>query len=82
MKSVSAGEVGRPASSRTENHRDLGYHAGCPDVLVEDRAVSSEAVYALLDTGAAGVDQADNGRSCGRREVHDLANLLGHHLGQ
>ena len=74
--------VGRPASSRTENHRDLGYNAGCPDVLVEDCAVSSEAVYALLDTGAAGVDQAHDWRPSGRREVHYLAYLLGDHLRQ
>ena len=76
------GRVDRSARGGTEHRGYLGHDAGVPDVSLEDGAVPREAVDALLDARAAGVDEADDGRAAVGREVHDLAYLLGDDLGQ
>ena len=60
----------------------MGDNAGVPDVSLEDGAVSGEAVDALLDARAAGVDESDDGSTAVGGEVHDLADLLSDDLGQ
>jgi hypothetical protein len=57
-------------------------HAGRDDVALEHLAVAAERRHAFLDAGAAGIEQADDGRACLHRHVLDLDDLLRVRLGQ
>ena len=70
------------AGAGTHNEADLRDDAAREDVALEDLAEAGQGVDAFLDAGAAGVVQADAGRAVADCEVHDLADLLGHGLGQ
>jgi hypothetical protein len=52
------------------------------DVAPEDLGVAGQGDHALLDAGPAGVVDADAGHPHLQRQVHDLADLLGHDLAQ
>ena len=70
------------ARARAHDRRDLRDHPRALDVADEDVAVGAERDHALLDPGAARVVEADHRRPDLRRQVHDLAHLLRHHLAE
>ena len=76
------GGVHRAAGAGTEDAAHLRHHARSEDVALEDLAEAGEGVDAFLDAGAAGIIQADDGRAGADRQVHHLADLLGHGLGE
>ena len=61
MKSVMAGEYTAPARSRADDDGDLGDDAGVEGISQEYIAVGRQAECALLDAGAAGVVEPDDG---------------------
>ena len=70
------GGVDRAAGGRSHDDRDLRDDAGGPRVEAEDLAVLAEGDDALLDAGAAGVEDADDRHAAAQRELHDLDDLL------
>ena len=70
------------AGAGAHDHRDLRDHARGDHVALEHLAVAAERRHALLDAGAAGIEQADDGRAHLERHVLDLDDLLGVRLGQ
>ena len=75
---LGGGGVDGAACAGTEDARNLGYHTRSEDVALEYLRVACEGVDALLDAGAAGVVEADHGRSHLHGHIHDLAYLQGH----
>jgi hypothetical protein len=70
------------AGAGAHDHRDLRDDAGGGDIALEDLAIAAERRDALLDAGAAGVEQADDRRAHLQRHVLDLHDLLGMCLGK
>ncbi len=70
------------AGARAHDHRDLRDDAGGEHVAGEHLAIAAERRHALLDAGAARVEQADDRRAVLQRHVLDLGHLLGVRLGQ
>jgi len=62
--------------------RDLGDVARADRVAVEDPAVALQGGHALLDAGAAGVVERDEGLLGVLGHVHDLPDLAGVHLAE
>src|SRR5499427_96410 len=69
MKSVTAG-------ARAHDHRDLRNDARGDHVALEHLAIAAERGDAVLDAGAAGIEQADDRRAGAHRHVLDLDDLL------
>ena len=65
------------AGARAHDDGDLRDDAGGHHVAREHLAVAAEGVDALLDAGAAGVEQADDRRTVLQRHVLDLGHLAG-----
>ena len=76
------GRVDGAAGARAHDQADLRDDARALDVAHEDVAVGAERDDALLDARAARVVDADHGAADLRRQVHDLAHLLAHHLAE
>ena len=76
------GGVDRAAGAGAHDGGDLGHHAGGPGIAVEDAAVAGQRVHSLLDAGAAGVVEADDGCAHLHGQVQHLPDLLGMHLAQ
>ena len=76
------GGVDGAAGARAHDERDLRDDARGADVAEEDLAVEAERDDALLDAGAAGVVEADDGAADLHREVHDLDDLLAEDLAE
>jgi hypothetical protein len=74
--------IGGAARAGAADHRDLRHHAGQQHVLVEHAAVARERVHALLDAGAGGILEGDDGRAEFRRLLHHRHDFLGVHLAQ
>jgi len=74
--------VDSTAGAGSHDGRDLGDDAGGQDIAQKDVGVAGQGNDALLDTRAAGVVEADDGRAALHGQVHDLAHLLGVHLGE
>ena len=70
------------ARARPHDDGNLRDHAGGEDVALEHLAVAAERRHAFLDAGAAGIEQADDGRARLHRHVLDLDDLLRVRLGQ
>ena len=70
------------AGAGAHDQADLRDHAGALDVADEDVTVGAERDDALLDSGAAGVVDADHRGPDRGRQVHHLAHLLRHHLAE
>jgi len=64
------------AGAGTHDHRDLWDDAGGDDVPFEYLAVATERCHALLDAGAAGIEQPHDRRARAHRHVLDLDDLL------
>jgi len=76
------GGVDGATGARAHDQGDLGDDARGHDVALEDLAVEAQGGDALLDTGATGVVDADDGAADLHREVHDLDDLLAEDLAQ
>ena len=70
------------ARAGPHDEADLGDDAGGLDVAPEDLRVAAERDDALLDARASRVVDPDQRAAVLEREVHDLADLLGEHLGE
>ncbi len=70
------GRIDVPPSARPHDDGDLRDHPGGDDVALEHLAVAAERRDALLDAGAAGIEQADDRRAHLQRHVLDLDDLL------
>ena len=77
MKSGERGRVDGAAGAGAHDGRDLGNHAARNRVAQEDVGVAAERQDAFLDTGAAGIVEADHRDAGLEGQVHDLADLLG-----
>ena len=64
------------AGARPHDHGNLRNDARGDDVALEHFAVAAERRHALLDAGAAGIEQADDRRARAHRHVLDLDDLL------
>ena len=71
-----SGGVHGPAGAGAHDHGDLRDDAGGEHVLLEDVGVPAERVDAFLDTGTAGVVQADDGGTDEHGLVHDLVGKV------
>ena len=76
------GGIHRTAGARAEDTADLRHHARSEDVPFKDLSETGQGVDAFLDARAAGIVQADDRGAGADRQVHHLANLFGHRLGQ
>ena len=72
--------VHRTAGTWAEDHRDLRGDTRGLHVAVEDAAVAGQRNDALLDAGTGTIVQADERRTHGEGEIHDLVDLLGEDL--
>ncbi len=72
------GGVDRAAGTGAENSGDLGDHAGCHDVALEDFSVTCQCVDTFLDACAAGVVETDDGSTHLHGHVHYFAYFQGH----
>ena len=70
------------AGARAEDERDLRHLTRRQDIFEKDVGVAGEGVHALLDAGAAGIVEPDDGRPGVDRHLHDLADLFGIGRGQ
>ena len=70
------------AGTGTEDGGDLRHHAGSEDVALENLGIAGQAVDAFLDTGSAGVIEADDGCADLHGLVHHLADLRGEGFGK
>ncbi len=71
------GGINGTTGTGPHDHADLWHDARGLDVALEDIAIARKAVDAFLNTRAAGIVDANDGRAILDRHVHDLANLLG-----
>ena len=69
------GRIHVAARAGTHDDRDLRNHARRDRVAAEHLAVAPQRRHALLDAGAAGIEQADDGRPHPERHVLDLGDL-------
>src|SRR4249919_3018118 len=76
------GRVDGAACARAHDQAQLRDHTRALDVPPEDLRVAGKRDDALLDPRAAGVVDADHGAAEASGHVHDLADLLGEHLGE
>ena len=60
----------------------MGNHTAAQNIALEDFSVAGQGVNAFLDTGTAGIVQADAGGAVTQGHVLDLADFLAHGLGQ
>ena len=74
--------IDRPAGTRAENDRNLGYDARSHHVALKYLGIAGQRVHPLLDACTTRVVEADTGSSRPHGHVHHLAYLLGHRLGQ
>ena len=70
------------AGAGPHDYADLGDHAGGQGVLQEDVGIACKAVHALLDAGAARVEEADDRGADLQRLFLDLHDLAGMGVGQ
>ena len=70
------GRVHVAASARPHDDGDLRNDAGGDDVPLEHLAVAAERRHALLDAGAAGIEQPHDRRARAHRHILDLDDLL------
>ncbi len=70
------------AGGRAHDDGDLRDDAGGSGVQAEDLTVLAEGEHTLLNTGAAGVEDADDRHAAGERELHDLDDLVAGYLSQ
>ncbi len=71
------GRVDVATGARPHDHGNLRDDAGGHDVAREHLAVAAERVDALLNAGAAGVEQADDWRTVLQRHILNLGHLAG-----
>ena len=57
------GRIGGAPGAGSHDHADLGDDAGILRIAAEDFPIPAERINAFLDAGAAGIDQADDGRA-------------------
>ena len=74
--------VDRAASARTQDDRDLGNDARGHGVLVEDLPKASQSTHSLLNAGATGVVEPDEGHPHVHRHLLDPDDLGRMHLPQ
>ena len=70
------GAVDRPTRARPHDQTDLRDDARGHDIALKHLAISRQRGHALLNTRAAGIVDADDGRAVLHRHIHDLADLL------
>ena len=76
------GGIHRTAGAGTHDAADLRDHSAGEDIPFEDFPVAGQGIDAFLDAGAAGVVEADAGRSVSKGHVLHLADLLAHRFGK
>ncbi len=74
--------VNRAAGARAHDDRDLRHHARGQDIALKHISVAAQRSHPLLDAGASGVIQADNGCAHFHCMIHDFADLFSMRFGK
>ena len=70
------------ASAWSHDYGNLRDNAGSSGIAVEDTCIAGQGIYSLLNTGTAGIIDADNRSTHLHSQILNLPDLLGMHLTQ